>query len=140
MLEVEAHTWATGRVGWMTADLLALPVVHFLTHCIASIDQLETLVLLVETSPRWFDAATTSRQVGLSPDRARSALDALAAHNLLDIRIGSDIRYQFRPGTPDLEQSARAVAEVYRREPALVIEVVSPDFFRLRRILRRRDG
>jgi hypothetical protein len=131
----------------MTADLLAPEVVDFLAHRIASVDQLEILVLLIEASTRWFDATTTSHQLGMSPERARSALDALAAHSLLDIRISDDIRYQFSPGRPDLERSALAAAGAYRRRPELVIQEVtrgasqglrdSADAFRFR---RRGDG
>jgi len=129
------------------ADVLTAPIVEFLTHQIASLDELEILMLLVHASTRWFDATVAARQLGLSPERARTALDALAAQNLLDIRITDDIRYQFRPGRPELEQIALAVAEAYRRRPAVIIQTVTggasrgvrdfSDAFRLR---RRRDG
>ena len=131
----------------MTADLLAPEVVDFLAHRIASVDQLEILVLLIEASTRWFDATTTSHQLGVSPERARSALDALVAHNLLDIRISDDIRYQFSPGRPDLEHAALATAEAYRRRPAPVIQEVARgasqglrDFAVAFRFRRRGDG
>ena len=131
----------------MNGDVLTPPIVEFLTHHIASLDELQILMLLVQASTRWFDAKTVSRQLGLSAEQAQSALDALAARNLLDIRISDDVRYQFRPGRPDLEQVALETSEVYRRRPAVVIQVVSggtsrgvrdfSDAFRLR---RRRDG
>jgi len=73
---------------------------------------------------------------------ARAALEHLAARNLLDIRIGRDLRYQFRPGTLELREAARAAAEAYRRHPIDLARLVSPerrsitdfaDAFRIRR-------
>jgi hypothetical protein len=111
----------------MSGDVLTPAIVEFLTRYIGSVDEFEILMLLVQASTRWFDANTTSRQLGLAPDRTRSALEALAAHNLLDIRISDDVRYQFRPGRPDLEQAALSVAEAYRRRPAVIVQFVSDD-------------
>jgi hypothetical protein len=131
----------------MNGDVLTPAIVEFLTQHIASLDELEILMLLVQASTRWFDAATAARHLGLSPERAHSALDALAARNLLDIRISDDVRYQFRPGRPDLEHVAVAAAEAYRRRPALIVHVVSGgasrgvrDFSDAFRFRRRRDG
>ena len=100
-------------------------IAEFLTQHITSVDELEILMLLVQASTRWFDATMITRQLGLSRERAQSALDALAVQNLLDIRVSGDVRYQFRPGRPDLEQAALAVAEAYRRRSAIIIQVVS---------------
>jgi hypothetical protein len=121
--------------------------VEFLGAHVASLEELEVLVLLVVSSGRWWDATTISRELGLTPTRARSTLDAFAAHNLLDIRITEDVRYQFRPGTPELEAAALAVAAEYQRAPAAVVHAVASaaprsvrdfaDAFRIRRDERR---
>ena len=122
---------------------LAPLVAEFLRAHIASVDELELLMLLVMSGGRWWDAASAARELGMRTRRARAGLDALAAHNLLDIRITEDVRYQFRPGTPALEAAALALATVYQRTPAAVVHVVAraasrsvrdfADAFRLRR-------
>jgi hypothetical protein len=130
--------------GWMTSQYQLAPIVsNFLRAHIASVDELELLMLLVMASDRWWDATSSSRELGMSIARARAGLDALASHNLLDIRITEDVRYQFRPGTPDLEAAALALATVYQRTPAAVVHVIArsaprhvrdfADAFRIRR-------
>ena len=109
----------------MTASHQLAPIVEaFLRAHIASTDELEILMLLVPSNGRWWDAASSSRELGMTVVRARAALDALASHNLLDIRITEDVRYQFRPGTPELEAAALALATVYQRTPATVLHAV----------------
>jgi hypothetical protein len=126
-----------------TSHQLAPVVIEFLANHVASLEELELLMLLVMSSGRWWDATSTSRELGIPVTRARAALDALAGHNLLDIRITEDVRYQFRPGTPELETAAFAVAAVYQRNPASVVQLVAraaprsvrdfADAFRIRR-------
>ena len=69
------------------------------------------------------------------------------AHNLLDIRITGDIRYQYRPGTPELRESAEACVAAFRTRPLDLVQLVTgpsatsvrdfADAFRLR---RKQDG
>ena len=104
---------------------LAPLVADFLRAHIASVDELELLMLLVMSGGRWWDATSSSRELGMAVGRARTGLDSLAAHNLLDIRITEELRYQFRPGTPELEAAALALATVYQRAPAVVVHAVA---------------
>jgi len=108
----------------MVSQQLAPSVVAFLTEHIASVHELELLMLLALSGGRWWDAAAGGRELGIPVKRARAALDALAARNLLDMRITDDVHYQFRPGTSELQDSALAVAEAYKRSPAAVVQVV----------------
>jgi hypothetical protein len=121
-------------------------VAAFVVEYVGSLEELEILILLVMSDERWWDAGSSSRELGLPIARARAALDALASRNLLDIRITEDVRYKFRPGTPELEISVTALTEAYRRDPAAVVQLVAragprsvrdfADAFRI----RRRDG
>src|SRR4051812_42435691 len=108
----------------MSHQPLAPAVAAFIAEYIGSIEELELLMLLVLSSGRWWDAGSTSRELGLDVRRARGGLDALTSRNLLDIRVTEDVRYQFRPGTPDLEASALALADAFRRNPAAVVQVI----------------
>jgi hypothetical protein len=108
----------------MPADDLTPAIMEFLAH-VHSVDELETLMLLVDAGDRWFDPATVSRQLGVSSARTRAALDALAANNLLDIRLTDDIRYRFRPGRTELEDGALAVAAIYQRQRSALVRIVS---------------
>ena len=96
-------------------------VLAFVNAHLRSIDELQVLIACILSRDRWWDAGTTARELGLTPTAARRALDRLAAHNLLDIRVTGEVRYQFRPGTADLEADARAVCEAYRANPVPLI-------------------
>ncbi len=103
---------------------LAPIVAGFLLRHVASIEELEILMLLVMSGGRWWDATSASREAGIPVGSARAALDALASQNLLDIRITEDVRYQFRPGNVALEEAALATAAVYQRSPEPLIQAV----------------
>ena len=127
----------------MTSHQLAPVVAAFLREHVASLDELELLMLLIISGARWWDATSTSRELGIPTSRTRAMLDSLAARNLLDIRITEDIRYQFRPGTASLEEAALALAAVYQRNPASIVHFIArsarrsvrdfADAFRVRR-------
>jgi hypothetical protein len=122
---------------------LSPPVRTFLADHVSTLEQFQLLVRIVQSGDRWWDAATAAHELGLTPGQARAALDHLAKHNLLDIRITGDVRYQFRPGTDALRDAAHAAVEEFRRKPVQVLEVLTggarrnirdfADAFRIRR-------
>lgn len=116
-------------------------VLAFVSDHIRSLEELQLLMAVMHAPERWWDAATAARELILPVGTARRALDHLAAHNLLDIRITGDVRYQFRPGTDALRASAQACVEAYDAQPQAVVELVKgttpardfSDAFRIRR-------
>jgi hypothetical protein len=104
----------------------ALPanVADFIGAHIATLEQLELLLLLMQAPDRWWDARSASSELGLHPESSRRALDHLAAHNLLAIRVTGDVRYQYQPGEPGLADAARAFAETFRAQRAAVLQLV----------------
>ena len=94
------------------------------TH-LRSLEELQMLVLLIQSDDRWWDADTASRELLVPLRTARNVLDRLASQNLLDIRITGDVRYQFRPGTEDLRAAAIACSEAYRANPLAVTTIAS---------------
>ena len=97
----------------------------FVTERIESLEQLELLVLLMESPDRWFDAAAVADTLMIKNDAARHALDRLASRNLLAIRITGDVRYQFQPGDEDLRRTARDFGEVWRTNRLGILRLVA---------------
>jgi hypothetical protein len=105
----------------------ALPpdVVSFASVCLGGLEDLQVLLTCLDTKDRWWDAAGMARQLGIGTSAARRALDRLARGNLLDIRITGDVRYQFKPGTPQLEAAALACAAAYRSNPIALVQLLA---------------
>jgi hypothetical protein len=101
------------------------PVRAFVATHLRSLEELQMLVLLIQSEDRWWDADSASRELLVPLRAARVALDRLASRNLLDIRITGDVRYQFRPGTADLRDAAIACCEAYRANPLAVTTLAS---------------
>lgn len=118
-------------------------VLTFLSEHVGDLHQFQLLLRLVQGGDRWWDAASVAREVGITPEEAHAALDHLAKHNLLDIRITGEVRYQFRPGTDTLREAAEACVDEFRRKPVEILDVVTgaprrrirdfADAFRIRR-------
>lgn len=116
----------------------------FVESHLASVDELDVLMTLTESSSRWWDANTISRERGIPTTVSRKILDHLAARSLLDIRITDEVRYQFRPATSELASAVAGLVNEYRCHPAAVVRAVAvqsasrgardfADAFRIRR-------
>ena len=99
-------------------------IARFAAAYVPSIEDLQVLVLFVEGRDRWYDAARIAGLLSIPLAAAGAALDHLARHNLLDIRVTGDVRYRFRPGTATLETQATALVDTYRRNPELVLRLI----------------
>lgn len=107
------------------------------------LEQLDLLVLLMESPDHWWDAASVARTLGLSANAARVALERFASQNLLAISLTTDVRYQFRPGEPGLADIAQAFGETCRTSRRAVLQTIAgrparsirdfADAFRIRR-------
>jgi len=102
-------------------------VAAFIAAHARTLSELQLLMAIIHAEDRVWDAVGAARECGMAEAEARAALEHLAARNLLDIRIGRDLRYQFRPGTPELREAAHAAAEAYRLRPLDVARLVQPD-------------
>jgi hypothetical protein len=92
-------------------------VSSFITAHLRTVDDLHLLVAMAGAQDRWFDADGVAHELGITPRRARAALERFASQNLLEIRVTGDVRYQFHPGTPELLAAANGCVEAYRRHP-----------------------
>lgn len=123
-------------------------VTSFVLRHVRTLAELQLLMAIAQSGDRWWDATSAAREADLTLQDARRALDHFGAHNLLDIRITGDVRYQYRPGTPELRDSAEACVAAFRRRPLDLAQLVTGpsatsvrDFaeaFRLRR--KQKDG
>jgi hypothetical protein len=116
-------------------------VAEFAARHLQSLDDLQVLIACMEAGDRWWSAASTAGQLGISPVVAARSLDHLARQNLFDIRVSNAIAYRYAPGTPQLDEEAQAMLAEYRRNPLGVVKLVTgrssardfADAFRIRR-------
>jgi hypothetical protein len=100
-------------------------VVSFVRDNIDTLQQLELLALVMEEPDRWWDAPAVARALLIDVAMARLALEALASRNLLAIKLTTDVRYQFQPGTSILRENGEAFAEAYLNHPVAVVRLVT---------------
>jgi hypothetical protein len=105
----------------MPTEHLPEEIRAFLARCVGSVEELALLLMLMTSARRWWDAKAAGQELGMTEGRARRILDRLASHNLLDLRISDEVRYQFCPGTPALAASAAALDALYREQPGVVL-------------------
>jgi hypothetical protein len=118
-------------------------VVRFIASHIGSLEELHVLITCIRGRERWWDAATIASELAMTETAALRALEEIARHNLLDVRISGEVRYQFSPGSHDVEEAALALADVYLAQPLAVTQHVArvarrdirdfADAFRIRR-------
>jgi hypothetical protein len=125
------------------AEELSSEVARFLDEHVASVGQLEVLLLLRERAGVSVTAADVAREVGIDPEFAGADLRELAAHGLLAECPGSSVGFRFAPASPALGAAVAAVAAAYaQRRVSIINRIVnkpSPtirafaDAFRLRK-------
>jgi hypothetical protein len=119
-------------------DVLSMPpnrprtVDAFIAAHFRSIEDLQLLIRLVREPERWWDAETVSHEQHLSKAAAREALEWFAARNLVEIRLSTDVRYRFSPGTDGLRDDAHDVLAVFSADPIAVIRAIPPGLQHIR--------
>jgi hypothetical protein len=104
----------------------------FIAAHLRSIEDLQLLSRLVREPERWWDAKTVAKELHLSRAAARGALEWFAASNLLEIRLSTDVRYRFSPGTDRLRAAVADVLAVYSADPIAVIRAIPPGLQHIR--------
>src|SRR5688572_9562035 len=110
----------------MSAESRALPAElrAFLYSCIESIEQVE-LVMMLRGSDRWRTAREVASEFQLSPAAARQSLETFAARGLLDVRVGDETSYRFRPKSEELGRYCDLLAQHYISSRAEVLGFVA---------------
>jgi len=84
----------------------------FLNSCIESIDQAE-LLLILRGSDRRRSAREVSAEMNMPIARARQNLERLAARGLLDVDVGAETGYGYRPKSVELATYCDLLAQYY---------------------------
>jgi DNA-binding FadR family transcriptional regulator len=84
----------------------------FIHSCIESIEQVE-LLLLMRGSDRMRTARDIASALRVSVAAARRNLETLAARGLLEVRVGEEIAYRYRPKSDDLARFCDLLAQFY---------------------------
>ena len=100
-------------------------IVAFITDYIDSLEQLEVLVLVMESPSKWWDPVSIGAALGIDQGAARSALERLASRNVLEIAVTGDVRYRFQPGNQELCRVVEEFAAAWRSHRLAVIQLVS---------------
>ena len=118
-------------------------VKELIATSIRSVDELHALVTCARERERWWKAADLWHETGMSTAVAERVLENLARRNLLDVRIGGALRYQFSPSSAVLEETVVALLAAYHQSPVAVTQLVADsmqrhlrdfsDAFRIRR-------
>jgi hypothetical protein len=100
-------------------------VVWFVRDHVTSLDELELLLLLLQSPDKWWDASSAARETGTDTTSARRTLERFASQNLLAIAVTGDVRYRFQPGDARLRQAADAFNAVYRTNRLAILHLVT---------------
>jgi hypothetical protein len=92
----------------------------FLTACVNSILELDVVLVLQNDDARWWNADQVAAEMRIGMPLAAAALEALAARNLLDVRIGGSLTYRFAP----LEDRVRTTTQEISRNHYAARELI----------------
>jgi hypothetical protein len=97
---------------------------RFIADHIASVAQLEALLLL-RTNPRQtWTSAELARELRVEPDWAAAQLADLCDRGLLELQAGEPASFSYKPRTRPLEEAVTAVAQAYLVHRIRVIELI----------------
>jgi hypothetical protein len=116
---------------------------RFLAQHIESVVQLEVLLLLHAHPDREFSPQQVASELRIDVAGAEEQLSRLCAAGLLTCGSPPDVHYRFQPATPELADTATAVARAYTDRRVTMISLIYSkpvdkikiftDAFRLRR-------
>lgn len=106
------------------ADDFPADVRAFIAEHISSIAQLEMLLLLRSDPTKQWDVAEISKALYATPEMAAGQLASLQDCGLLAVSEDPEHRYQYQPGTPELENVVTRLAELYKERRVSVITVL----------------
>ena len=107
--------------GTLPAELRA-----FLHSCIDSITQVELLIML-RGSDRFRTARDVASDLGAQAAAARRDLEILAARGLLEVRVGEETSYRYRPKSDDPARYCDLLATHYITSRPAVLGFVATE-------------
>lgn len=108
----------------MADDGISAEVKAFIREHIASVEQLEVLLLLFRDPAKEWDAASLSKELYISPESAASRLDDFHARNLA-ARTGDPApKYRYKPNGAVADRVIRDLATTYELRRVRVINEI----------------
>lgn len=104
-------------------DVLAL-----LQERLAGLDELEVLLLVRGDASRGWTASDVAERLGLPVSSSDAALESLCAAALVVVEGGgggAELRYAYRPSTPELAGVVSSLAEIYDERRLEVMRILS---------------
>jgi predicted ArsR family transcriptional regulator len=98
----------------------------FLHTCIETIEQVE-LLLMMRGSERFRTAREIAGDLGVSIAVARREVETLAARGLLEVRVGEEIAYRYRPKSEELARYGDLLAQFYITSRQAVLGFVATE-------------
>jgi hypothetical protein len=98
----------------------------FLHSCIESIEQVE-LLLFMRGSERMRSARDVASELNLPGGVTRTYLETLAARGLLEVRVGEETTYRYRPKSEDLGRYCDLLAQHYITSRQAVLGYVAAE-------------
>ena len=98
----------------------------FLHTCIESIDQVELLILL-RGSDRFRTPRDVASEFRVSSAIARRNLETLSARGLLEVRVGEETAYRYRPKSDELARYCDLLAQHYITSRPAVLGFVATE-------------
>lgn len=107
----------------MEVDPLPDDVQNFIREHIASVSQLEVMLLLRASHPRAWTAVEVATTLFASVEATADQLNRLVEQGLVE-RAEEVEAYRFAPQTPDLERLAGHLAGLYKDRRVAVVSVI----------------
>jgi hypothetical protein len=109
----------------VTQDAVPEAVRALLAERIASISELETLLLLHRTAPAEWDAQRVASELRIERTGAEQHLAALAARALLALRQeDAGEHYRYAPASEDLDRAVGELASAYEKRRVSVVQML----------------
>lgn len=110
----------------MTQEDIPEAVRALLAERVASISELETLLLLYRTAPAEWDARRVASELRIERAGAEQHLAALAARALLALRQEKDAgeHYRYAPASEGLDRAVGELASAYEKRRVSVVQML----------------
>jgi hypothetical protein len=97
---------------------------RFIRTCLRSVDDLQLLIVFVNSGDEWWDTQAIGRKLHLGLTEAQEALTRFVAANLVEVRFAERPRYRFRPGNVALHETVSASLAAFEANPIAVIRAI----------------
>ena len=97
---------------------------RLIDECVDSVEALEVLLLLHGERTREWTGNAVASELRMSSVTSDKYLAKFCSHNLLSVRLGTDLFYRFEPRLSHLEQSVHALASAYAEDRRAVLDAI----------------